>query len=815
MSVTCMAYGVLCLLSMMLAAGCYYRTTYREFRLQLVFVAVLTVNTGYFFLSISKTLDGALMANSLAYLGSAAVQPAMLLTVMDMCKVKPRWERSLIAVMLIIGAAVFILASSGGFSTLYYEDVSLAFVNGAATIQKEYGPLHFLYTVYVVAYFVSIWAVILVSSVKKRIGELKHAAFMLAAVLLNIIVWIAERHADENFEFLSVSYVATEMLMFMIYSAVRGYYSLESGQKTRNTNIVCLTMVFLASAVRIIIKNDVTFSSMLSYNCIVFSLFTAALFLWIWQIKRRILQDNVRRHLIDAGLLMIFWMSIRTVKYEFILPGWTACRYIWYMYYIPMIFIPLLMFLSVLHIGLSYDSTISRRWKLLFIPAGLLALAVLTNDIHQQAFRFIYGLEAWDEVNIVRGPVYYAAMTWTAILFAAMMAVAFARCSVAAQRRKIWIPAIPLVVGLVYTVFIVTAERENLLLEMFLAPEMGCLIFAAFMEILICLGFLPSNDYYGILWNDSTIGAGIMERDGYVRYRSARSVDVSLQQVSAAAVESVLLDNGNISLMSIPVKGGYGYWTRDITEINRLNSEIENLGDVIAEENTMLEAENRMKENLMRIEEQNRLYDYISETVKPQLDTINSILANLPQKEEEFEMTMKYACILNSYIKRHSNLLLMLKQNGTETGKTGDGTRQGDVLFGAELKRAVAESLEYVKLYGIKTLFSCRDEGACEGEAALTAYEVFEGILEKTIPGASHMLVFLDILAEGLYMRMEIEIPGGMSGEMSASRIPPEFMASKLSTLGGSLETERDGATEYVSLALPRETKNCGGGEVL
>ena len=472
-----------------------------------------------------------------------------------------------------------------------------------------------------------------------------------------------------------------------------------------------------------------------------------------------------------------------------------------------MIFIPLLMFRSVLNIGLSHDMTISRRWNLLFIPSGLLVLAVLTNDLHQQAFRFIFGLEAWDEVNIVRGPVYYAAMTWMAVLFIAMLAVAFARCSVAAQRRKIWIPAIPLVIGLVYTILVVTGS-ENLLLEMFLVPEMGCLLFASFMEILICLGFLPSNDYYGVLWDASSIGAGIMERDGTVRYRAARSVDVSLQQVRDAAAEAVLLDDGNISLVSIPVKGGYGYWTRDITEINRLNREIENLGDVIAEENTMLEAENRIKEKLMRIKEQNRLYDHISETVKPQLDTINSILDNLSQEEEEFEMTMKYACILNSYIKRHSNLLLLQKQNGA--------------LFGSELRRAVAESMEYVKLYGIKTLFSCRDEGACDGKAALTAYEVFEGILEKTIPGASHMLVFLDICTDGLYLKMEIEIPdamsdevpGGMSDGLSAGRIPPDFMASKLAASGGSLETERDGATEYVSLALPRETKNCGRGEV-
>ena len=120
MSGTSMAYGVLCLLSMMLAAGCYYRTTYREFRLQLVFVAVLAVNTGYFMLSISKTLEGALMANSLAYLGSAALQPAMLLTVMDMCKVRPKREKLFIGLALLVGAILTACIYMYNFYCLFY-----------------------------------------------------------------------------------------------------------------------------------------------------------------------------------------------------------------------------------------------------------------------------------------------------------------------------------------------------------------------------------------------------------------------------------------------------------------------------------------------------------------------------------------------------------------------------------------------------------------------------------------------------------------------------------------------------------------------
>lgn len=77
------------------------------------------------------------------------------------------------------------------------------------------------------------------------------------------------------------------------------------------------------------------------------------------------------------------------------------------------------------------------------------------------------------------------------------------------------------------------------------------------------------------------------------------------------------------------------------------------------------------------------------------------------QNEKMFEHTMKYACILNAYIKRLSNMLLLYHQNCR--------------IFSGELCLAISESLEYVRLYGIKAHFEYRGESLMAGERVLIA----------------------------------------------------------------------------------------------
>ena len=62
---------------------------------------------------------------------------------------------------------------------------------------------------------------------------------------------------------------------------------------------------------------------------------------WCVSIRNRILNKQIRRYLIWVGILMIFWLTIRIVKWRFLSATDPVGRYLWYAYYIPMIMIPL------------------------------------------------------------------------------------------------------------------------------------------------------------------------------------------------------------------------------------------------------------------------------------------------------------------------------------------------------------------------------------------------------------------------------------------------------------------------------------------
>lgn len=546
-------------------------------------------------------------------------------------------------------------------------------------------------------------------------------------------------------------------------------------KETKILNTVCIMLVLFSGVARLLL-----YGTEITHNIIIYAFYSTAAFIWISQIRRRVLQPEVRRNLIAAAYLMVFWMGLRTVKYMFLLRGHFTERYAWYLYYIPQTFCVLLMFFSVLYIGRPYDRPISRLWKLLYIPAIIITAGILTNDMHQLAFRFPEGMINSSDTPYIHGPFYFAALLWIFVLFTAILAIVLIRCAVPGRRRKVWISLVPLGVGICYLVMFFV-DPDNILQFMFRVPEMVCVIFAAFMEGLIATHLLPSNDGYGDFWNASSIGAGIMDKDGVIRYRSEQNVSPSPEQILEAQEHEVLLKDGNVSLRSHPVQGGYGYWTRDISEINHLNRELEELGDVLAEENAMLDAENKLAESRFRIEQQNKLYDSITESVRLQIDRLSSLLDGLSSEEEQFEQTMKFACILNAYIKRHSNLLLLC--------------HQGREIHGEELHLAIAESLEYVRLYGIKTYGSYRVKGTLPGESILTAYELVEAVLEAGIPGTDAVLVNLNISEDVLALRMELNNPRKVLSNRS--------IQDKIEKLHGTLEIEMDQQTEYVSLVLP------------
>lgn len=208
-------YAVITVISLLLAVGYCCMMRKKEAWLMLLYISVFIVNFGYLSLSISKTLGEALLANRISYLGSAFLPLCMLMTIMNVCKTGFRklWT----AILLPISCIVFLIAASPGYLDCYYKSVTLDITDGLTTLVKEYGPLHNVYLVYLISYFALMICVIAYSIIKKRITSSMHASILASVVLGNIGVWFIEKFIDMNFEFLSISYIITELFLLMLY----------------------------------------------------------------------------------------------------------------------------------------------------------------------------------------------------------------------------------------------------------------------------------------------------------------------------------------------------------------------------------------------------------------------------------------------------------------------------------------------------------------------------------------------------------------------------------------------------------------------
>ena len=231
---TTIAYMVTSVIAFALLVGYCAMTKKKEMMFILLFTAVFVINLGYAFGSASSTLEEALLANKIAYVGSVFLPLFMLVIIMDECRYIRR--KIFLAPLMCISGGIFFLTMTPGYNQWYYQSVELIFVNGGAKLVKTYGPLHILYFLYLILFFCLMVAVIVRAIVKKKHSSPKIPLALLALVFSNIVVWFIEQQINLNFEFLSISYLLTEVYLLGLYNAM---YQSKPDKPCANCTAVC------------------------------------------------------------------------------------------------------------------------------------------------------------------------------------------------------------------------------------------------------------------------------------------------------------------------------------------------------------------------------------------------------------------------------------------------------------------------------------------------------------------------------------------------------------------------------------------------
>ena len=454
---------------------------------------------------------------------------------------------------------------------------------------------------------------------------------------------------------------------------------------------------------------------------------------WGFSISRRSLHRNDRRWLLLGCTMAVLWLFLRAVKYRFFSDD-TITRHLWYLYYVPQILAPLFSLFAALQLGRREGDALSRKWYLLFIPAALLICGILTNDLHQMAFRAAPGAVTL-EADYTHGWMYYLAMTWIVALLLATGIIVYRKCRVSESRRYAWVPLCVFLGG-----FALCSLSFANIYTFHKMPECFCLTFAAFWESCLQVGLLPTNGYYRYFFSESTVAAQIVDGQGCPVYRAKNAPNLTPNQLEAGARESILL-NTDTRLQSVPVQDGRVYWVEDISKINRIQAQLAEINAQLSEENELIQAENELKRQRAQIEEKNRLMDEMIALVRPQLHQINRLL------EEESVQNLKQVCLLGAYVKRRVNLALICDKKAA--------------VLADELAHCIRESLTYLTQYGAVCTLHQDGRGDVNSRDVQTAYDFFEDCLETALPTLSALMVRVEC-GERFSVRLMLEDAAGL-----------------------------------------------------
>lgn len=461
---------------------------------------------------------------------------------------------------------------------------------------------------------------------------------------------------------------------------------------------------------------------------------------WGISVYNRVIQFQTRRQLMIVISLMLFWFVIRLLKYEYV-ENPVFLHYFWYLYYLPMLFIPLCALFTAMLLGKPEMARLPRYTGILSVISTVLFTLVMTNDFHQLVFRFSQG-QLWNDADYSYGPVYYGIVIWLFLCGFLFLMILLYKCRIPQSRKFIWMPGIPMGLLLVYTLLYFLRVRW---LFVFFGDmtAMFCLLYAAVLESCMQTGLIQTNTGYELLFEATTIRAQITDENWITCYQSGTS-HLDAATLSKAENAPVLLNRDTL-LKTHRIRGGHVAWQEDVTELSDTLERLEENQRELEDENYLEQEALNAKREVLRLQEKNRLYDLIGNYTRPQVELLDELLKKYSQIGEESDkagIAVKI-CVIGAYIKRCGNLLLIR-----------ESSRMGSVV---ELIRAMEESMQNLELTGTECSVTCNIREQVSTSLMVEIYTLFEQVIEALMGNLTCLWVNIRWKEHALLLHMEAE----------------------------------------------------------
>ena len=277
----------------------------------------------------------------------------------------------------------------------------------------------------------------------------------------------------------------------------------------------------------------------------------------------------------------------------------------------------------------------------------------------------------------------------------------------------------------------------------------------AIFEICIREHLIPHNEHYARFFSKLPMPVMITDSGLKPVHHSANMIEASEDRLKNAIDEPVYIQPDK-KLMARKIRGGFAFRIEDESEVHSANERLKEANELLESENTLIEYENKQKEENAYLSSRHHIYHEIAEKMYPYQTRIRKPLDEARPGEADFKERIAYISVLNAYVKRKTNFLLL----ASESDKTDLN----------ELQLAVSESGRYLSYAGVKTSvdesgFAGKDGAALRNADSVTElYDSFEMIAEQLIGKAS--LLMVSYADEGLKLATDMKEDPDLSGSL-------------------------------------------------
>ena len=520
--------------------------------------------------------------------------------------------------------------------------------------------------------------------------------------------------------------------------------------KATTKHLLPTVFVFAAIAVayacRMLAKFDI---GGLAVNHIRTALYLLLFTLWGVSLDRRIIQRQALHCLRLTAALMLLWLILRTLKYSFV-TGPAAGRYIWYLYYLPMLFLPLLWVYIALSMGKSEDYRLSRGTGMLSIIPAALFLLVITNDLHQQVFAFKSGVPGLPVSGTYSyRPLYFICLGWMVVCMAFSLVCLFRKSRIPSGEGK---RITPFVLGCAMLLYGILYLSGIPAVRWWFGDMnvMFCLLYAAIYESCIRCRMIPSNTGYVELFEASTLAACIADRSGRIVLRSrAAGKDMTCPQEGQRIVRP---DGMRIS--SAPISGGYAVWQDNVRQLAELRTRLNANKEEMERNKKKLKDAYLVQKSLHELTEKNRIYNELEAKHSRQTAQMRQMLARCESAgPAERRSLLKKVLLLGTYIKRSANLYFL--------------SSEYQWLPQQELRLTVDEAVRALTACGTECGVIYRTTEPMRASEVVRLFDLLEIVAETTVDDLRSLFISVSDSAMDLSVECAVDLSAIASPEVT------------------------------------------------